>query len=74
MVQSQSHMQKLRVRHYGLATVVFDGYGGHPSLRDNTHEQRLQNIHPVVHVTEETRFLGAKYNFLSRADNKQGHT
>ena len=25
------------IRHYGLATVVFDGYDGGPSIKDNTH-------------------------------------
>ena len=28
------------VRHYGQATVVFDGYGEGPSIKDNTHQRR----------------------------------
>ena len=28
------------VRNYGLATVVFDGYGAGASIKDNTHERR----------------------------------
>ena len=27
------------VRHYGQATVVFDGYGEGPSIKDNTHQR-----------------------------------
>jgi len=60
------------VRHYSLATVVFDGYGEGPSIKDNTHQRRGQNIHPVVHFTAETEFTGKKDAFLSRASNKQG--
>ena len=61
------------IRHYGSATVVFDGYGGGPSIKDNTHQRRgRQNVHPVVNFTAETEFLGKKYDFLSRDCNKQG--
>ena len=62
------------VRHYGLATVVFDGYGGGPSIKDNTHKRRGQNTHPIVHFTEETEFSGRpkKDDFLSRDKNKEG--
>jgi len=28
------------VRHYGQATVVFDGYGEGPSMKDNTRQRR----------------------------------
>ena len=48
------------VRHYGLATVVFDGYGGGPSIKDNTHRRRGQDVHPVVHFTAETEFSWVK--------------
>ena len=44
------------VRHYGLATVVFDGYGEGPSIKDNTHQRRGQNLHPIVSFTAETVF------------------
>jgi 5'-3' exonuclease len=60
------------IRHYGSATVVFDGYGGGPSIKDNTHQRRGQNIHPVVSFTAETEFSGKKDEFLSRDSNKQG--
>ncbi len=60
------------IRHYGLATVVFDGYDGGPSIKDNTHLRRGQNIHPVVSFTAETEFSGKKDAFLSRDSNKQG--
>ena len=48
------------------------GYGGGPSIKDNTHQRRGHNIHPVVKFTEETVFSGKKGDFLSRDSNKQG--
>ena len=60
------------IRHYGSATtVVFDGYDEGPSIKDNTHERRGQNIHPIVGFTAETEFTGKKEEFLSRDVNKQ---
>ena len=41
--------------HYGLANVGFDGYGGSPSIKDNT---RGHDVHPVVHFTAETELSG----------------
>ena len=58
------------IRQYGLATVAFDGYGG-PSIKDNTYQRRGMNIHPVVHFTTDTEFIGKKGQFLSRAANKE---
>ena len=58
------------IRHYGLATVVFDGYGG-PSIKDNTHQRRGMNVHRVVHFSADTEFIGKKEQFLSRASNKE---
>ena len=58
------------IRHYGLATVVFDGYGG-PSIKDNTHQRRGINVHPVFHFTADTEFIVKKEQFLSRAYNKE---
>ena len=60
------------VRHYGLATVVFDGYGEGPSIKDNTHQRRGQNTHPVVNFTADMEFSGKKEDFLSRDKNKEG--
>ena len=61
------------IRRYGLATVVFDGYDGGPSIKDNTHKRRVgQKVHPVVSFTAETEFTGKKDDFLSRDTNKQG--
>ena len=59
------------ILHYGLSRVVFDGYEGGPSIKDNTHQRRGHNIHPVVSFTAETEFSGKKENFLSRNCNKQ---
>ena len=58
------------IRHYGLATVIYDGYGG-MSIKDNTHQRRGMNVHPVVHFTADTEFIGKKEQFLSRASNKE---
>ncbi len=58
-------------RHYGMATVVFDGYCGSPSIKDSTLQRRGHNIHPVVIFTEETEFSGKKGDFLSHNINKQ---
>ena len=60
------------IRHYGLATVVFDGYTRGPSIKDNTHERRTRHkVCPVVIFTAETKFVGKKEDFLSRPTNKQ---
>ena len=60
------------IRHYGLATVVFDGYTRGPSIKDNTHERRTRHkVCPIVNFTAETKFVGKKEDFLSRPTNKQ---
>ena len=58
------------VRNYGQATVVFDGYGEGPSIKDNTHLRRGKNLHPVISFTAETEFSGKKEDFLSCDKNK----
>jgi len=60
------------VKHYGKATVVFDGYSGEPSTKDNTHQRRGQNRdgHKVT-ITETTKFTGKMEDFLSNNENKQ---
>ena len=55
------------VRHYGQATVVFDGYGEGPSLKENTHQRRGINLHPIVSFTAErctTTLVGEDTNLL----------
>ena len=58
-------------RRYPSATVVFDGYLGGPTIKDNPHQRRGKNVHPVISFTEETVFAGKKDEFLSRDRNKQ---
>lgn len=58
-------------RRYQMATVVFDGYLGGPTIKDNTHQRRGKNVHAVISFTEETVFDGKKDEFLSRDRNKQ---
>ena len=60
------------IRHYGPATTaVFDGYEAGPSIKDNTHQRRGRNMHPVVSSTAETELSGKKEEFLPRDTNKQ---
>ena len=60
------------IRPYGQATTgVFDGYEDGPSIKDNTHQRRGRNMHPVVSFTAETQFSIKKEEFLSRYTNKQ---
>ena len=59
------------IRRYPSAIVVFDGYLGEPTIKDNTHQRRGKNVHPVISFTEETVFAGKKDEFLSRDRNKQ---
>ena len=55
------------IRHYGPATtVVFDGYEEGRSIKDNTHQRRGSNMHPVVSFTAEIELSGKKEEFLSR--------
>ena len=60
------------IRLYGKATVVFDGYREGPSIKDNTHQRRGENTHPIVNFNAETEFVGRKDYFLTRSCNKQG--
>lgn len=61
------------IRHYGKATVVFDGYSGGPSIKDNTHQRRGKvNTHPIVNFNADTEFSGKREDFLARDSNKQG--
>ena len=60
------------VKHYGKATVVFDGYGGGPSLKDNTHLRRSKtHASYKVHISDTTKFAGKMEDFLSNKENKQ---
>ena len=70
IIWNNSSYAEFTFRHYGKATVVFDGYGG-PSIKDNTHRRRGQNLHPFVNCTVDTEFSGKKEAFLSRDSNKQ---
>jgi len=56
---------------YGKATVVFDGYEG-PSTKDNTHQRRkTTTVRNAVNITETTKFVGKKDDFLSNEKNKK---
>ena len=56
---------------YGKATVVFDGYG-EPSTKDITHTRRKTTVgKKIVNITEATKFVGKKEDFLSSESNKK---
>jgi len=59
------------IRRFQIATVVFVGYIGGPTIKDNAHQRRGKNVHAVISFTEETVFAGKKVKFLSRDRNKQ---
>ncbi|KAG1681449.1 hypothetical protein GQR58_011839 [Nymphon striatum] len=60
------------VRHYGKATVVFDGYEAGPSTKDCSHQRRNRNKNATkVNIRESTHFFGKKEDFLSNESNKQ---
>ena len=60
------------VKHYGKATIVFDGYIGGPNTKDITHQRRRQNrTSNKVNIAEGTKFVGKKEDFLSNVENKQ---
>ena len=59
-------------RYYGAASVVFDGYGAGPSIKDNTQQRRGHtNRYPTVNFTGETKFDRKRDEFLSIGSNKQ---
>ncbi|KAG0715131.1 hypothetical protein GWK47_012669 [Chionoecetes opilio] len=60
------------VKHYGKATIVFDGYIGGPNTKDIIHQRRRKNrTSNKVNIAEGTKFVGKKEDFLSNVENKQ---
>ena len=53
-------------------TVVYDGYGEGPPIKDDTYQRRGLNIHTCVSFTAKTlEFSSKKEEFLLRDINKQ---
>ena len=48
------------INKYGKATIVFDGYNGEPSTKDNAHERRKNHVSNKVQITDATKFTGKK--------------
>ena len=46
------------VNKYGKATIVFDGYGGGPSTKDNAHMCRKSEVTNKVNISCATKFVG----------------
>jgi hypothetical protein len=59
------------LHHYGLATVVFDGYNGRPNTKDHAHLRRTSNVAKDVDIREGTKFSGKMEEFLCNDKNKQ---
>ena len=59
------------INHYRNATVVFDGYCGGPSTKDNTHPRRKLYVGNKVDISDATKFSGKKEGFLTNDINKQ---
>ena len=59
------------VRHYARATVVFDGYGVGPSIKDGTHQRRSRTNANKVNITDTTKCVEQKEDFLSNEANKE---
>ena len=52
------------VNKYGKATIVFDGYGGGPSTKDNAHMRRKSEVTNMVNISCATKFAGKMDDFL----------
>ena len=59
------------IKLYGKATVVFDGYNGRPSTKDNTHLRRRSSVANNVNIREATQFVVKMQDFLANETNKQ---
>ena len=59
------------VDNYSKATVVFDGYTGRPSTKDNAHQRRCPQVTNKVDESTVTQFVGKKEDFLANNMNKQ---
>jgi len=59
------------VKLYGKATVVFDGYNGRPSTKDNKHLRRRSSVANNVNIREATQFVWKMQDFLANETNKQ---
>ena len=46
------------VDNYGKATVVFDGYTGRPSTKDNAHQRRCPQVTNKVDISTATQIVG----------------
>ncbi|WAR13570.1 hypothetical protein MAR_027750 [Mya arenaria] len=59
-------------KHYGCANIIFDGYRGQPTTKDQTHQRRSKGITGTkVFFEENTSFKTKKELFLSNTENKQ---
>ena len=59
------------ISHYGNATVVFDGYCGGPSTKDNMHQRQKSYVRNKVDISDATKFSRKKEGFLANDINKQ---
>ena len=66
-----SNYASFTVNKYGKATIVFDGYGGGPSTKDNAHMRRKSEVTNKVNISCATKFVGKMDDFFPNDINKQ---
>jgi len=55
-------------------TVVFDGYSGEPSIKDNEHQRRQRKAHPVVRFDSNAVFSFGKMEEFLSGSGSHGHS
>ncbi len=56
---------------YGKCSIVFDGYGQAPSIKDHEHQRRVVRTCADIHLTDVTQVHSNQEVFLSNEKNKQ---
>ena len=59
------------VRHYGQATVVLDGYGEGPSIKDNTHQRRGKTCTLLLVSLQKRSFQAKRRTFYHVKKTRQ---
>ena len=59
------------VRHYGQATMVFDGYGEGPSMKDNTHQRRRKTCILLLVSLQKQSFQAKRRTFCLVTKTRQ---
>ena len=57
-------------QHYGIATIVFDGYRQGPSTKDAEHARRAKRVSAQISISPEVIVHGSQHAILSNKFNK----